>query len=82
MADHAKQPLATHASAARVFGQLNFTLHAGNSEGESAASLLGPSGLALAAHGDLFAADTGNGRVLMVDRPLALLPVFRPLIRR
>ena len=75
-------PLTTHAAAARVFGQPSFITDTANAGGLSALSLSNPNQLALDAHGDLFVADWQNSRVLEYDRPLPLLAVFLPLVRR
>lgn len=55
-----------------VYGQAgNFTSGAANAGGISADSLSGPRGLAFDAAGDLFAADSGNNRVLAFTKKSA-----------
>src|SRR5258708_429927 len=53
-----------------VFGQPGFGTNTANNGGLGAASLRGPSGAAVDAHGNLFVADTLNNRVLEYDAPL------------
>ena len=75
-------PLTTDRVADHVIGQPNFITNTLNNGGVSALSLSQALGLALTTHGDLFVADLDNNRVLEYDRPLPLLHVFMPLIRR
>jgi sugar lactone lactonase YvrE len=64
-------PLTTDTTADRVFGQPNFGASTPNNGGVSASSLHSPSGITADAAGNLFMVDTGNGRVLEYDAPLA-----------
>ncbi|MGH7823166.1 MAG: NHL repeat-containing protein, partial [Candidatus Binatia bacterium] len=65
-------PLATDASADRVFGQVDlFAQHGCNRTGVNADGLCNPAGVAVDTAGDLWAADTTNERVLRFDAPLA-----------
>jgi sugar lactone lactonase YvrE len=57
-------------SAARVFGQPDFSSNAANNGGLSAHSLSFPSHVALDAQGNLYVADHSNNRVLEYDAPL------------
>jgi sugar lactone lactonase YvrE len=64
-------PLSTGMAASHVFGQGgSFTTGSINNGGISANSLNGPQSIALDAHGNLYAADTRNNRVLEYDQPL------------
>jgi uncharacterized repeat protein (TIGR03803 family) len=64
-------PLSTGMSASTVFGQGgSFSSNTCNNGGISAASLCGPSGLAMDSSGDLFVSDLQNYRVLEYDSPL------------
>ena len=66
-------PVANHASASVVFGQLgSFTSNAENLNGVSADSLSGPQGLAVDSDNNLYVADSNN-RVLVYNR---LFPDF------
>ena len=65
-------PLTTDTVADRVFGQGgSFTSNTCNLGGISASSLCEPEGVALDPAGNLYVADTNNGRVLEYDDPLA-----------
>jgi sugar lactone lactonase YvrE len=76
-------PLSTHAAAARVFGQPDFSHGDLNNGGLSASSLNEPYGVAVDAYGNLYVADVGNSRVLEYDNQLILpLAHFLPLVRR
>ncbi len=54
-----------------VIGQLDFTSHAANTGGETAATLADPLGAAVDAAGNLYVADTSNSRVLEYAKPFA-----------
>ena len=64
-------PLSTHQAASRVFGQPDFTSGAGNNGGIGPNTLVGPLGVAVDAHGDLYVADGSNNRVLEYNAPLS-----------
>src|SRR5258708_11075505 len=57
-------------TAARFFGQPNFTNSTANYDGVRANSLNHPFAMALDAYGDLYVADNYNHRVLEYDAPL------------
>ena len=63
-------PLTTDNTADRVFGQPNFSSDSPSIGGVSAASLDGPTGVALDGWGNLYPADGRNHRVLEYDQPL------------
>ena len=75
-------PLTSDMAANRVFGQTSFITSTANNNGVSAISLNFPTAAALDAHGNLYVADNDNNRVLEYDRPLPLLGLFLPLVRR
>jgi sugar lactone lactonase YvrE len=57
------------ASADKVFGQPNFTATTANNGGVGAASLSGPTGVAVDGRGNLYVCDYNNNRVLAYDDP-------------
>jgi sugar lactone lactonase YvrE len=63
-------PLTTYATAARVFGQPDFTHNAANYSGLNADGLNAPLGVALDGWGNLYVADFHNNRVLEYYAPL------------
>jgi sugar lactone lactonase YvrE len=64
-------PLTTGEAAKRVFGQGgSFTTGTPNKGGVSADSLFNPAGVALDSHGNLYAADLINNRILEYDQPV------------
>src|SRR5205814_2297346 len=71
-------PLTSNGAANRVFGQGgSFTTTTQNNGGPSAGSLSSPrAGLTFDAKGNLYAADTGNSRVLSYDHPVETTPVI------
>jgi hypothetical protein len=76
------KPLSTDTTADRVFGQADnlaaATCNFGNIFAPAAATLCGPTGVALDSAGDLLVVDNGNNRVLRYNQPLAATPTPTP----